>query len=368
MMGLQTVIMKEQNPFFIYRFFWVVAASLLLLSSFIYWLTQRSPASAPEGGIVTENAHLPVLNSPAASSLGKTVPPPTQVQPNKEADGATSSHTTTAGTNTDSILNSAPSATQSAKVITTLRDILNSQEKMVDALMANQHGIDKEWRFFDLMAPLGVLDPYASENSSRKDGAALMNQLFGYYGSKYEISESRIFELVELPLSYATQNFDVDDYFKQNQSKLNDIQSLVDARPDLKILAYWTSGVGRVNETFNAEIGFWKQDGVSGGFIDLSNVSVATTNQETQKVYNTSSIAKLDPQETVGIVDKMASINVTIVYKCAGKTIYIMGSTADNASGFLRNGTVASDVNCGLLANRFEIVKEKQLDNDWIFW
>lgn len=250
--------------------------------------------------------------------------------------------------------------TQSLKTITTIQDIFESQEKVADALMAEQSSsADKESRFLDLMAPLGVLDPYATESSSRKDAAALMNQMFGWYGTKYGLSEDRILELVERPLSYAMVNFDVDDYFKQNKSILDDIYSRVNSDANLKILAFWSSGIERVNDTFNAEVGFWKQDKTSGDFIDLSNVKFADSNTQTESL--TDSIA------TLATIQKMADINVTIAYKCSGRTILIMGATADNASGFIRNGN-ASDVNCGLLASRFDIIKELKLDGDWTFW
>ncbi len=246
-------------------------------------------------------------------------------------------------------------------------EIIESQDMFIDELIyEDMSEAEIESRLLDLISPLGPLDPLAKEKGSGYISAS-QNMSFGYFFSKYGFTQERTLELVELPLNYARNDFDEELYFNENQQLLNEINSEISDIEEIEILAYWSSGLNRVNNIFSdgEQDIMWKLNEPEGLFYDFAKVEVYNLVDavNTMPEFDDFDYGALQP-----IKNDMASINVSVIYKCRSNIIYILGATADNGFGYIYGADEAENVNCCLLSERFEIIESKEMDDDWIFW
>lgn len=256
-----------------------------------------------------------------------------------------------------------------------IQPLLAGHTKLVKKLMGNLTGFKKESRFLDLFAPLGPLDPYADETGASPAEIGLtvpiQNIELGYFAAMLEFPESEAGELAESPLKFALEKFDYADYFKQNHQKLTLLQTTVESMPDLKIIGFWSSGLNRINNVFGdyEHKLMWKLEKRNGSFYDFDSVTVHSINEDRSILsQDTISTRGLDWEKTDLLLTELPKINVTTIYVCGSKTIYILGATADNGFGFIHGADSAEEVNCGYLRDRFEIIKDEKLDDKWRFW
>jgi len=64
----------------------------------------------------------------------------------------------------------------------------------------------------------------------------------------------------------------------------------------------------------------------------------------------------------------MTASSINAVYKCADVIIVILGGVTNNAFGYIHGADSAEEVNCGLLTDRFEIIKDEKMDTNWRYW
>lgn len=255
--------------------------------------------------------------------------------------------------------------------------LVSSQETYAATLLINKEGYDTESRLLDLMTPLGPLDPIATDDGNTDARNAYIS-MFGYYSAMINLPEETMTFLVQLPLEYATESFDYEEYYEINKEALDEIDSDVLSFENVNIIANWTSGLVRVNNSFadHDQNLAWKLENHGGDFYDFANVQfIQITELETLET-RMQQMPDMEDQDIDGlamVIGKMAQVNITTIYKCSGNTIYIMGATTDNAFGFIRNTQIqdtqtSNDINCGLLNNRFEIIIDEELEDGWRFW
>ncbi|MFA6571890.1 MAG: signal peptidase I [Bacteroidota bacterium] len=240
--------------------------------------------------------------------------------------------------------------------------IIESQKKLADLYLSLDLKSDrKEAVFFDLMAPLGVLDPIASATAELpvKD---ISNFLFGYYAKKFGYTQNEAIDLAALPITYGTQKFDPMDYFSKNKNKLETLSNLAQKDTKLTIISLWSTNIIRINNYFmdtNSKH-VWELKTGKEKFYDYKNMDIYDT-------YGPRSMETLF-RKYDSAFKMLADAEVQTIYFCDGKVIIFMGGTANNAFGYIRNAVSADEVNCGLLNNRFRIAKDISIAEGWRYW
>jgi len=213
--------------------------------------------------------------------------------------------------------------------------------------------------FFDLMAPLGALDPIADPKKT-PHVRQTVNFQFGNYAKKFGISEVEVQPLVEAPLRYAS-TFDERVYFEKYKKRLETFASAFENDRDLEVISYWASSIYRVNNYFgDADRAFgWEVIKNKGPFYEYENLAKETL---------TASTRTLTIEKYKNLVNQLYDSEIESIYKCNDKLIFIISGTSNNANGLIYNSTKSNEVNCGLLEGRFNIIKEIQLNDKWKYW
>jgi hypothetical protein len=230
--------------------------------------------------------------------------------------------------------------------------IIRQQKDLVAMYLNSIHSTRKRVDvLYDLMAPLGPFDPI-SKPEETKNARDLVNLLFGYYSAKFEIdSEIVPGYFATSPLRFA-DNFDETDYFKKSKNELNDIARVVERDTNISILASWKASIYRINNSFgDTERNFYWE------------VIEQNSPYYKYKIRN-----KNEKVESNYLLDQMKELGIQVLYKCEDKIIFIITGTSNNAFGYIYNAPSSKDINCGLLANRFSIVKDVAIDDKWRYW
>jgi len=255
------------------------------------------------------------------------------------------------------------------KVTALLNTLITNQKLYADRLLVASEEIPIESRLSDLLAPLGAFDPIASNNGDEIQ-ITTFTTMFGYYAASVDISKDKTMFIVESPLRFAIEDFDYKDYYKINSKKLTNLDNAMNSLDDVEVLGSWTSGMARVNNVFfDFEQGIaWVLIPGDDGLYGYKNVEFIDDDNKLMDNFSMQSLRLKDFDGTVKLLVDMYDISISTVYKCSGKTIYIIGSIGDNGFGFIKGANSAEEVNCGLLSNRFEIITDEELEDGWRFW
>ncbi len=253
-----------------------------------------------------------------------------------------------------------PSDPNQAIIESQVNNIYKNQVNIADLyLNENLTAERKKAIFFDLMAPLGALDPIANPQKTPY-ARQIVNFLFGKYAKQFGISEIDVQPLVEAPLRYAS-NFDEIQYFKKYKSQLDIFAVTFENDNKLNILSYWATSLYRVNNYFgDADRAFaWEVVQNETPFYEYKDISKESGNATTRN---------LTIEKYQNLVNQLYDIEIESIYKCDDKIIFIIAGTSNNALGLIYNSTTANEINCGVLGGRFKLIKETKLDNKWRYW
>ncbi len=238
--------------------------------------------------------------------------------------------------------------------------IISNQSQIAELyLNANLNAERKRAIFFDLMAPLGALDPIANPKKTPYV-REIVNFLFGRYSRDFGIPANDVQPLVEAPLRYAS-SFNEKEYFKKYKSQLETYASTFENDSKLEILSYWATSIHRVNNYFgDADRAFgWEVIQNDTPFYEYKNISKESVND---------SIRNITVQKYVDLVNQLYDIEIESIYKCNNHLIFIISGTSNNALGLIYNSTASDGINCGLLEGRFKVIKDLKLDDKWRYW
>lgn len=238
--------------------------------------------------------------------------------------------------------------------------VISNQSQIVELyLQANLNAEQKRAIFFDLMAPLGALDPIANPNKTPYV-RQIVNFLFGKYSREFGIPVNDVQSLVEAPLRYAS-TFNEKEYFRKYNNQLETYVSTFENDSDLQILSYWATSLHRVNNYFgDADRAFvWDVEKNESPFYEYKNISKESVSD---------SIRNITVQKYVDLVNQLYNIEIESIYKCNNRLIFIISGTSNNALGLIYNSTSSDEINCGLLEGRFKVIKDLKLDDKWRYW
>lgn len=214
--------------------------------------------------------------------------------------------------------------------------------------------------FYELMGPLGALDPIAKPETI-SDNHALVNYIYGYNFRAFDFPEEEAGYSATAPIRYES-NFDEQGFYNDYKKQLNSLVETVQTDEDLEILGLGYTGIYRINNYFgDPERDFyWKLVQNDSPFYSYETLNETTPdeyekNKELKDTYN-------------ALLGQLAILQVQSVYECEGKVIVTVDALADNGFGYIYNATSGEEVNCGLLTNRFRIVKDTPIDDKWRFW
>lgn len=235
----------------------------------------------------------------------------------------------------------------------TLEPIINSQKELASMyLKAIPTTKGRIAILYDLMAPLGPFDPISTMEEA-KNSKEIINLLFGFYSSEFKIgSEVEPGYFATSPLRFA-QSFDHDRYFKEYKSKLNALAQMVQNNQHISVVGNWKSSIYRINNDFGdtKRDYYWQINESNPYFTYKIDDEFATNKNEFKDIFK-----------------QMEDLGINVVYKCEDKVIFIVTGTSNNAYGFIYNATSAKDINCGLLSDRFNVVKAQEMDSQWRYW
>lgn len=240
--------------------------------------------------------------------------------------------------------------------------ILASQQEIAGAYLNLNLSSDRKIAvLFDLMAPLGALDPIANPDSV-KHVPDVINYMLGVYAKKFGIPEKDVLHVQQSPFRYANK-FKEKEYFDVNKSTLNSVAKTFETSDDLEILGYWATSVFRINHLFgDIEKSFtWELLKSNKPFFEYRNFS----NEPHIKTKDIVGVAIEKYMPTLG---KISDIEIESVYKCEDKIIFILAGTADNALGYIYNASSTNEINCGYLKDRFNLLADKVMDDKWRYW
>ena len=240
------------------------------------------------------------------------------------------------------------------------KSIINNQSQIAELYMnANLNAERKRAIFFDLMAPLGALDPIANPKKTPYV-RQIVNFLFGKYSKEFGIPVNDVQPLVEAPLRYAS-TFNEKDYFRKYKSQLETYASTFENDNNLEILSYWATSIHRVNNYFgDADRTFvWDVEKNESPFYEYKNIFKESVSD---------SIRNITIQKYINLVNQLYDIEIESIYKCNNHVIFIISGTSNNALGLIYNSTLSDEINCGLLEGRFKVIKDLKLDDKWRYW
>ena len=218
--------------------------------------------------------------------------------------------------------------------------------------------------FYDLMSPLGAFDPFAQnlESVPVKD---ITNFLYGAYGKKFGLDEQTVLNLPKIATSFGTDSYDPKIEFTPNMDKYESISKQMESNDEIKLIGSWVISVYRVNNYFG----------------DIKRNFIWEINSNNESPFFTYSPVQDVTKDFAGSKERLAlqtkykklyketvDLSIHTAYFCNGKTIIIIGGTANNAIGYIHNATSKDDVNCGLLHDRFRIIKFIQIAPNWNYW
>lgn len=251
--------------------------------------------------------------------------------------------------------------TQKAAKEMKIQDIHKKQKNILDFYtsqpLSNQ---TKVMVFYELMEPLGGLDPIAKPEEI-KDIHATVNFLFGLYYENFGFSEPAGYAATA-PIRHKA-DFEEVTFFKENKQTLELLVDSIEYDNLLSVLSWGYSTNYRINEYFGDDIRnfYWKINTDNSPFYSPEIIKSDSEEYQTlvslKKDYGT-------------LIDKMAEMKIQSIYKCDDKVIVIVDGVADNAFGYIYNAQTGSDVNCGVLKGRFRIDKyiDKPITDKWRFW
>jgi len=247
--------------------------------------------------------------------------------------------------------------------------ILKSHAPIVEKLMEGLEGEKRVSRYMDLFSPLGVLDINADENGNGKVLPKVENIEFGYFFNMTKYTDEELEKVATSPLSFASTKFNQKDYFLINKEDLITLRETTAGMQSLKVIGLWSSGLRRINDVFidYEKKLIWKlpRKGVS---YDFDTITMHSALDITANNPDMAELQGIDLNKITLLFDTMQSLSVSTIYKCKDVTIFILGGVINNAFGFVYNAKSASEVNCGLLENKFEIVKDEAMDTEWRYW
>lgn len=253
-------------------------------------------------------------------------------------------------------------ATQQEKIDSNADAIISSQQEIVNSYIDLNLPLKRKIEvLFDLMAPLGVLDPIANPNSVEYVPDTL-NYMFGVYSKKFGIPEENVVGLQASVFRYANQ-FNEREYFEENKDALNSVAKTFETSDDLEVLGYWATSTYRINHLFgDIEKAFtWEAVKTEKPFFEYKNF---TNNPNIQ----TKDITGVPIEKYMPTLGKISDIEMESVYECEDKIIFILAGTSDNALGYIYNSSSTNEVNCGYLKGRFNLLADKPIDDKWRFW
>jgi hypothetical protein len=276
--------------------------------------------------------------------------------PGKRATISTQTSTT--------ITSASPTPLPTQSIASIAAEIIESQKVITHHYLELDLPPDqKEAVFYDLMSPLGALDPFAA-NLQSVPVKKIVNFLFGYYGKKFGIAEKRVLNIAQSTITFGLNVYDPVTEFTQNKSHFESISKKMQADSQIQLIGSWAIAVFRVNNYFgdiNRNL-VWEIKSSNGSFYNYSTIQ--TTKVQTLESQKASQLLN----RYKSLYDETANLSIHTAYFCNGRTIIIMGGTSNNAFGYIHNATNKDDVNCGLLQNRFRIVKYLPLDSNWHYW
>ncbi len=277
-----------------------------------------------------------------------------------------------ANNNNNSHINTTSSISQSNNSIQNtdsnklVAQIVASQGKFISNLFPTNKTFEFTSRFVDIYAPLGAIDPIANPNGD-KNINVIQNVSAGFFGTKYGFTSEKVKDLVTFSLNYGLKDFKFTEYFKENNSTLNKINSDFNHMDNIDIIAYWSSGMTRVNNIFYDKVqgNIWQLTDINNSYYNFDNIKVYDIDTGAEKIPE---LNKLDSNKIGILMKNMSSVYLTTIYRCNDKNIYIIGGMVDNAYGFIEGAESAEEINCGLLKGRFKVIKDVKLDGNWRFW
>lgn len=242
-----------------------------------------------------------------------------------------------------------------------IEEILTNQKPIIDLYKnAGVADSEKEALLYDLTSPFGVFDPISDPGLiPRAD--ELVNFLFGYYGKELGMSEQEVFIIIDKLFAYAN-SFDEKKYFTRHQKTFEDVADTFPLE-NVKIIGVWATSIMRVDNYFlDLERKFtWDLIASGSGLYSYDILPERTTDRERVETRNNTFYKY---EELMG---EMYTAGIESIYTCGDSLIFILGGVTDNAFGYVyRPGP--NGVNCGVLKDRFNIIANKEVAQDWRFW
>lgn len=232
------------------------------------------------------------------------------------------------------------------------------QKQIID--FYNSLELDKQTKiqiFYELMGPLGGLDPIASP-SALPDIHATINYLYGVNFNNFNFPKDEVLYSVTAPIRHE-QNFNVVGFFNKNKITLSALASVFNNDTELNALSLGYSTNYKINNYFGDDIRnyYWviyldpnTSPYYSYRVLSKNNKEIISLRKKYDPIFKALDILKLQT-----------------IYKCEDKVIFIVDGLADNAFGYIYNSKDSNEVNCGAL-NRFRIKKDIYLNEKWRFW
>lgn len=236
--------------------------------------------------------------------------------------------------------------------------IIASQSELLQTYLDKTPAKGKHIIAYYSMSPLGVFDPI-SDPRKYKDPSKTINYLYGYIGNQFDVPEKQLLENVGFPFKHA-KDFNQNDYFVINEDELNDMLTVVMEDPSLQIIGTWDqTNIFRINNSFGDTKRniFWTQT-PKDGYFDYTLLEKPAAIEK----------RKADKSNYDSLFQNMSRNGIQTIYKCNDTVIFIMFAVSDNAFGYTYGSNQKNSVNCGLLQNRYTILRDSQVNNEWRYW
>jgi hypothetical protein len=230
----------------------------------------------------------------------------------------------------------------------------------------------------DYLAPLGALDPYADEKGTFQispEGRSIgkvQNIQYGYFTARAGMRQVQADQYINAVLNVG-DTFDYKKYWFEAKYFYVGFDNRFSRLQKVYVLGDWISGVQRINSVFSDDVDKWKYGRNDTPFYDFSQVT-DTLSADGKKIIdqelNSYYVEPNDEAVVDDLLNQMQQMKLAVVYKCEGKTIFMLYGLANNSFGFIKNSTSKDDLYCGLLRGRYTVEKYEPLEGEggWAYY